>query len=163
MARAIERRLDLFKYPVLEREILEHGFDHEIGRLESRVVRRSADETHVVVELQARDLPAREPLLQHAADRREPLADARRVGVLEANARALLHGDRRDARAHEAGAEHAERVNLARANGAGASTPGSFFSELLAKNKKTNCRETSVIAISPNSRDSSLSPSSNPR
>ena len=60
---AIDRRFDLCEYPVLEREVLEHRLDDEIGRLEPRVVRRSADEAHVVVELLSRDLPAREALL----------------------------------------------------------------------------------------------------
>ena len=84
----------------------------------------------------SRDLPARQTFLQHAANRREPFADARGVGVLEADERALLHRDRRDARAHESGAEHAELVHLARAVARVGSTPGSFFSALLAKNRE---------------------------
>ncbi len=42
------------------------------------------------------------------------------------------------------------------------STPGSRFDACVAKKRKISSRDTSVIAISPNSRASSASPFSNP-
>src|ERR1051326_2143975 len=62
----------------------------------------------------SRDLPARQTFLNDAANRRETAADALRVGVLEPDERSLLHSHRRDARAHEARAEHAEAIDVAR-------------------------------------------------
>jgi hypothetical protein len=49
--------------------------------------------------------------------------------------------------------------SISRAVEGGLGTPGSFFNALLAKNRNTSWRETSVAAISPKWRASSVNPS----
>ena len=96
---------------MLEREILEHRFDDEGGAAEARVAGRAADECELIRVLEARDLLLHEPVLEHLAHRREPLANARRIGVLEPHRRSLLRSDGGDARPHEPCANDAERGN----------------------------------------------------
>ncbi len=59
----------------------------------------------------ARDLTPRHPLIQNRADRRDPLPDARSVGVLEAHQRTLLSRHGSNAGAHEPRAEYADLMN----------------------------------------------------
>jgi len=63
---------------------------------------------HHVGELDARDLLAREPLLEDVTHRRETLGDAPVVGVAHPHQCPLLHGDRGDPGTHEAGAEDSQ-------------------------------------------------------
>src|SRR6476469_1251168 len=100
---------------MLEREVLEYGLDDEIRRTQAAIVCRPADQSQIVVELMARDLALGEPFLHDGAQRGQSSPYARRVRVLEANWLFLLHGDGRDAGAHEPRAEHGDPLDRARA------------------------------------------------
>ena len=93
---------------MLDVEILEHRFDHQVHIGEAGVVDRSAEERHHVGELDARDLLAGEPLLEDVTHRRETLGDAPVVGVAHPHQCPLLHGDRGDPGTHEAGAKNSQ-------------------------------------------------------
>ena len=96
---------------MLEIDVLEHRLDHEIDVAESRVFGRRAGEGHHVGEFLTRDLLFHIALLHDLADRGQPLADARRVGVLEPHEGPVLHSHRGDSGSHEARAEHAELLD----------------------------------------------------
>ena len=96
---------------MLQRDVFEHRFDHQVHVSEAGVLHRAAGQSHHVFVLLSRDLSPLAALLEHRAHRREPLPDSRDVGVLEPHERSLLHSDTRDARAHESRANHRDFVD----------------------------------------------------
>jgi hypothetical protein len=99
----------------LEREVLEHSLDDDVGVLKARIGRRSGGLQHEGV-----GLLCREPLALHApVDDPADVSKARHhaVGVPVFEAHRDLGDRRRDVRnacAHEAGAEHADLLDFAR-------------------------------------------------
>src|SRR5690348_11040363 len=107
-------RLDLAEHAMLEIEVLEHRFDHQVDVAKASVLRRAAGKRHHVVELLTRDLFFQVSILHYLAHRDDSPADPSGVGVFEPDERAVLHRDRRDARAHEARAKHTQLVDRVR-------------------------------------------------
>jgi hypothetical protein len=101
---------------VLEREVLEDGLDDEAGALEVRAPQLAVAGQRVHARLRALGLGLRHLALldargQVAGDLREPAVEARLLGVLEQHRVALGDADLRDAGAHQAGADDADRVD----------------------------------------------------
>ena len=101
--------LDLGEHAPLQLEVLEHRLDDEVGPPEARVVEGGREALHPLVDLERVRRPALPPLLDRSRARSaRPRPRASCDASLSRTRTPTSAGDAGDARAHEAGAEHAE-------------------------------------------------------
>ena len=111
-------RLHFTQHLLLDLEVLEHRFDHELGATEPGIgvaPRNQGDEAGVFV---LGDAASLEPVVEDLARGEESLRDARQVGVLQPDVHARL-GHRRacDPGPHEARPHDAKPLHLRRRRG----------------------------------------------
>ncbi len=98
---------------LLQRHVLEHGLDDEIGRAEVLQFQRRRQPGHALLGLRFRGAAALDVGLQRVLDARDALVERLLRGLDDGQRKAGVEEREPDARSHGAGAEDADRLDVA--------------------------------------------------